>query len=277
MVVTGASTGIGRATALHLDELGFSVHAGVRKPADAERLAADASDRFSTVIVDVTDSASIAQAAAAVKEAAGEFGLAGLVNNAGIAVPGPLEFLPIDDFRRQIEVNLTGHVAVTQALLPQIRAAKGRIVNVTSIGGLIAFPFMGAYHASKFALEAVTDALRRELRPWGIHVAAIEPGSVATDIWERGQKQADQIREAMPAEGERLYGLALDDYQEVLDRTAERGIDPRKVAEAIEHALTSRRPKTRYLVGTDASIQARIEKLLPDRVFDAIVARSIGG
>ncbi len=277
MVVTGASTGIGRATALHLDELGFSVHAGVRKTADAERLTADASDRLSTVIVDVTDSESIAKTAAGVERAVGAAGLAGLVNNAGIAVPGPLEFLPIDDFRRQLEVNLTGHVAVTQALMPQIRAAKGRIVNVTSIGGLIAFPFMGAYHASKFALEAVTDALRRELRPWGIHVAAIEPGSVATEIWERGQNQADQIREAMPAEGERLYGVALDDYQEVLDKTAERGIEPRKVAEAIEHALTSRRPKTRYLVGTDASIQARIEKLLPDRVFDAIVARSIGG
>jgi len=277
IVVTGASTGIGRATALHLDELGFSVHAGVRKPADAERLAADASERFSVVIVDVTDSASIATAVAAVERAAGGSGLAGLVNNAGIAVPGPLEFLPIEDFRRQIEVNLTGHVAVTQAFLPQLRTAKGRIVNVTSIGGLIAFPFMGAYHASKFALEAVTDALRRELRPWGIHVAAIEPGSVATDIWERGQKQADEIRESMPAEGERLYGVALDDYQTVLDKTAERGIEPRKVAQAIEHALTSRRPKTRYLVGTDASIQARIEKLLPDRVFDAIVARSIGG
>ena len=276
-MVTGASTGIGRATALHLDELGFSVHAGVRKPADAERLAADASERFSVVIVDVTDSASIATAVAAVERAAGGSGLAGLVNNAGIAVPGPLEFLPIEDFRRQIEVNLTGHVAVTQAFLPQLRTAKGRIVNVTSIGGLIAFPFMGAYHASKFALEAVTDALRRELRPWGIHVAAIEPGSVATDIWERGQKQADEIRESMPAEGERLYGVALDDYQTVLDKTAERGIEPRKVAQAIEHALTSRRPKTRYLVGTDASIQARIEKLLPDRVFDAIVARSIGG
>lgn len=275
VVVTGASTGIGRATALHLDGLGFHVHAGVRRSEDGATLAAEGSGRLAPLIVDVTDPAAIAAAAESVAAATGPDGLAGLVNNAGIAIAGPLEVLPIDDFRHQIEVNLIGHVAVTQAFLPLLRPAKGRIVNVTSVGGRIAFPFMGAYHAAKFGLEAVSDSLRRELRGWGMHVAVIEPGSVATAIWERGEEIAAKLREQMSPEGEALYGAALDEYQQVLERTAERGIEPIKVAEAIEHALTSSRPKTRYLVGLDAAVQARLAKVLPDRAFDAIVARAI--
>jgi NAD(P)-dependent dehydrogenase (short-subunit alcohol dehydrogenase family) len=275
VVVTGASTGIGRAAALHLESLGFVVHAGVRRDADAEGLAREAGAGLRPLLVDVTDAQQVTAAAGAVAEAAGSAGLWGLVNNAGVAVPGPLEFLPLDDWRRQLEVNLTGQVLVTQALLGPVRAARGRIVNVTSIGGLIAFPFMAAYHAAKFGLEAVTDSLRRELRPWGIHVCAVEPGSVATKIWERGQETSERVRAELPAEADQLYGPALDSYQAVARKTGERGIDPIEVARVIEHALTARRPHTRYLVGRDAKLQARLAKILPDRLLDAIIAREM--
>jgi NAD(P)-dependent dehydrogenase (short-subunit alcohol dehydrogenase family) len=274
VLISGASTGIGRATALHLDAMGFRVHAGVRKEADGLGLEQEAAGPLSHVILDVTDAAQIAAAAAQIGEQA-PGGLWGLVNNAGIAVAGPLEYLPLEDWRWQLEVNLTGHVAVTQALMPHLRKTRGRIVNVTSIGGLIAFPFMGAYHAAKFGLEAVSHALRRELRPWGMHVCSVEPGSIATNIWERGDEIADEVRRKLPAEAEENYGQTLDDYQELLQRTAERGIEPVKVAKVIEHALTSSRPRTRYLVGTDARVQARVAKVLPDGVMDALIDRGI--
>lgn len=275
VVVTGASTGIGRTTALHLDSLGMTVHAGVRKRADADELATVGSERLRPLKIDVTEPDEIAAAAEQVRATCGSEGLRGLVNNAGVAVPGPIEFIPMADFRNQIEVNLIGQVAVTQAFMPLLRAGAGRVVNITSIGGRIAFPFMGAYHAAKFGLEATSDALRRELQPWGIHVAVIEPGSVATAIWERGEATADRVRGEMPPPAEDFYGETLDRYAGVLKKTAERGVDPAEVAKAVEHAITSSRPKTRYLVGTDAKIQARVAKYLPDRWFDRLVARSI--
>jgi NAD(P)-dependent dehydrogenase (short-subunit alcohol dehydrogenase family) len=274
VLVTGASTGIGRATALHLDAIGFRVHAGVRKEADGLGLEDEAAGPLSHVILDITDPAQVTAAAAQIGEAA-PGGVWGLVNNAGIAVAGPLEFLPLDDWRWQLDVNLTGHVAVIQALMPHLRRTRGRIVNVTSIGGLIAFPFMGAYHAAKFGLEAVSHALRRELRPWVMHVCSVEPGSVATNIWERGDEIAEGVRKKLPAAAEEHYGQTLDDYQELLHRTAERGVDPIRVAKVIEHALTSSRPRTRYLVGTDARVQARVAKVLPDGVMDALIDRGI--
>ena len=167
-LITGASTGIGKATALHLDGKGWRVFAGVRREEDAASLREAGSERLVPLMLDVTDAGQIADAAERIGAEVGEAGLDGLVNNAGIAVPGPLETLPIDDFKRQIEVNLTAHVAVTQAMLPAIRRARGRIVFITSIGGLMAFPMFGAYHAAKFGLEAVGDVFRQELRPWGI-------------------------------------------------------------------------------------------------------------
>jgi NAD(P)-dependent dehydrogenase (short-subunit alcohol dehydrogenase family) len=276
VLVTGASTGIGRETAVHLAARGFAVHAGVRRQDDGESVVAEGGGGIAPLLIDVTEADSIATAAAGVGKAVGDDGLWGLVNNAGIAVGGPLEFLPIDEFRRQIEVNLTGHVAVTQAFMPLLRRARGRIVNVTSIGGLIAFPFMGAYHAAKFGLEAVSDALRRELRPWGMHVSVVEPGSIATKIWERGDDTFGRIRAEMPGEGEELYGEILDKQAELLRETGDRGIDPIHVAKAIERALTASRPKTRYLVGSDAKVQARIASFAPDRAMDTIIARATG-
>lgn len=271
VLVTGASTGIGRATALRLDAAGWRVFAGVRREEDAESLRREASERLAPLTLDVT---AADQIAAAAERVGAEGGLAGLVNNAGVAVPSPLETIPIEDFRRQIEVNLTGQVAVTQALLPELRRGHGRVVFISSIGGRIAFPLTGAYHAAKFGVEAVGDVFRQELRPWGLRVSIVEPGSIDTPIWDRGERAADMIGERSPRR-EALYGRAIENYRRVVRQTAERGIPPEKVARVVEHALTSPRPRSRYLVGLDAKLQARLRPLIPTPLFDRIVARAM--
>jgi NAD(P)-dependent dehydrogenase (short-subunit alcohol dehydrogenase family) len=273
VLVTGASTGIGRATALRLDASGWQVFAGVRKEADAEALREAGSPRLTPLTLDVTEPEQIAAAAERI-EAEAEGGLDGLVNNAGVAVPGPLETIPLEDFRRQIEVNLVAYVAVTQAMLDQIRRAEGRVVFLSSIGGRMAFPFGGPYHASKFGTEAIGDVFRQELRPWGLRVSIVEPGSIDTPIWERGQRTATDIAARSP-KTEMLYGNAIERFRKVIEDTAARGIPPEKVAAAIAHALESSRPKARYLVGLDAKLQARLKPLIPTAVFDRIVARSL--
>jgi NAD(P)-dependent dehydrogenase (short-subunit alcohol dehydrogenase family) len=273
VLVTGASTGIGRATALRLDADGWRVLAGVREPADGESLRAAASERLLPVTLDVTEPEQIAAAAELVGREAPN-GLDGLVNNAGVAIPGPLETIPLEDFRRQIEVNLTAYVAVAQAMLPSIRQAEGRLVFLSSIGGRVAFPFGGPYHASKFATEAIGDVFRQELRPWGIKVALVEPGSIDTPIWDRGQRKSEEIAAKSPRTN-LLYGAAIEKFRKVIEDTAERGIPPEKVANAISHALESNRPKSRYLVGLDAKVQARLKPLIPTAVFDRIVARQL--
>lgn len=276
VLVTGASTGIGRATALHLDQRGWRVFAGVRREEDADSLREAASAQLESLMLDVTDAGQIVAAAERIGAETGRAGLDGLVNNAGIAVPGPLETLPIEDFKRQIEVNLTAQVAVTQAVLPAIRGARGRIVFITSIGGLMAFPMFGAYHAAKFGLEAVGDVFRQELRPWGISVSVVEPGSIATPIWERGEAEVEAIAGRARDGHTDLYGKAIDAYREVARKTGARGIPPEKVAARIEHALSAGRPRTRYLVGADARGQAFASRVLPDRLVDWIVARATG-
>jgi NAD(P)-dependent dehydrogenase (short-subunit alcohol dehydrogenase family) len=275
-LVTGASTGIGRATVLRLDAAGWRVFAGVRKEEDAASLREAGSERLVPLMLDVTEAGQIAAAAGRIGAAVGEAGLDGLVNNAGIAVPGPLETLPIEDFKRQIEVNLNAHVAVTQAMLPAIRSARGRIVFITSIGGLMAFPMFGAYHAAKFGLEAVGDVFRQELRPWGIRVAIVEPGSIATPIWERGDAEVETLAQRSGGDHADLYGEAIETYREVARKTGARGIPPEKVATKIEHALSARRPRSRYLVGVDARGQALAARVLPDRLLDWVVARATG-
>lgn len=275
-LITGASTGIGRATALTLAQRGFEVFAGVRKKADGEAVKEAAGGGVTPLIIDVTKPASIAKAKAAISETAGERGLAALVNNAGIAISGPLELLPLDDFRKQLEVNLTGHLAVTQAMLPLLRTARGRIVNVTSIGGRIAYPFTGPYHASKWGLEALSDSLRVELQPWGIDVIVIEPGNIATEIWDRGLDTGAETREKLGAEGQRLYGKALDKIEKTMRKAGESGIPAEKVAETIAEALSAERPRTRYLIGSDAKRALTGKQLLPDRAFDQVVTRLTG-
>lgn len=264
--ITGASTGIGHAAALDLDRRGFRVFATVRREEDGEALAARASSRLRVLLLDVTDADAIAQAAAAVEASVGEAGLDGLVNNAGIVEPGPIEFIPLDSLRRQWEVNVTGQVAVTQALLPLLRRAGGRIVNVGSVGGLSVLPFAGAYCASKFALEAVTDALRMELKAWDIDVVIVEPGSVATPIWMKG------VGKMLPEEAEALYGAGIRAMKQAIEANASRSISADVVARVIHKALTARRPRTRYLVGRMAYVRVLVQKL-PDRLRDRLLLR----
>ena len=271
VVVTGASTGIGWAAAGALRDNGLDVFAGVRKDVDAVR-ARDAGLRPLTL--DVTDTESIAAAA---DEVAAAGPLTALVNNAGVAVSGPVEYVPIDEWRRQLETNLIGQVAVIQAFLPQIRTAGGgRIVNVSSIGGRIALPLAGPYAASKFALEAVSDSLRRELRGQGIDVALIEPGGVKTPIWEKGVDTADSIEQSMPPEGRERYTPIIRAIRKQVEQIATKtGMDPSVVADAIVHAVTARRPRTRYLLGREARMRWAIAKRVPDRWFDALIGRAL--
>jgi NAD(P)-dependent dehydrogenase (short-subunit alcohol dehydrogenase family) len=272
VLVTGASTGIGEATVLHLRELGFDPIAAVRKDEDAERLEGRG---LRTTRIDVTDADQIAAARAAL----GDEPLAGLVNNAGIAVAAPLEFLPVDRLRQQLEINLIGQVAVTQAFFAALRRGRGRIVNVSSIGGRVAPPLVSAYAASKFGLEGVSDSLRRELRGQGIDVVLIEPGGVKTPIWTKATRLADEmIGDDMPPEAERLYGRMIEAVRARTKRIDEQsGIEPREVAEVIGTAMTASRPRTRYMVGRDAKVRALMARVLPDRVMDRLIARALGG
>jgi NAD(P)-dependent dehydrogenase (short-subunit alcohol dehydrogenase family) len=251
------------------------VLAGVRRPADGDELRAASTGRLVPVLLDVTDAGTIERAVQEASAVAPE-GLAGLVNNAGLAVAGPLEFLPIDELRRQLEVNLIGQVAVTQAFLPAIRRARGRVVNMTSVGGRIVNPFMGPYHASKWGLEAISDAQRKELRPWGIRVVAIEPGTIDTEIWRKGTDQANEVIEGMPDEGRRLYAESLPKALAMAERLSKRAIPADRVAKVVERALTARRPRARYVVGADARLLITLRQVLPDRAMDAIEARVIG-
>jgi NAD(P)-dependent dehydrogenase (short-subunit alcohol dehydrogenase family) len=275
-LITGASTGIGEACARRLDANGWRVFAGVRREEDAAKLRSTLSPEARPVIVDVTDVRTIADAAALIKSTSPGDGLSGLVNNAGIAIAAPLEYLPLDEFRQQIEVNVTGQLAVTQAMLPLLRQATGRIVLMGSIGGRMATPFMAPYNASKYALEAIADALRLELQPWDIQVAIIEPGSIATPIWAKGDATAARLAARIPAEAQQRYGTAVAALREAAAAAGRRGISPDLVAAAVEHALTSDRPRTRYLVGTDAKVRARLAALFPDRLRDRMLTRFLG-
>ncbi|MBI3958529.1 MAG: SDR family oxidoreductase [Chloroflexi bacterium] len=270
VVITGTSTGIGRACALWMDRAGWRVFAGVRKEADAQQLRAEASERLTPVFVDVTDATSIAAMAAEVKAAVGDDGLHGLVNNAGMATGGVLEFVELAELRRVLEVNVTGQLAVTQPLIPLLRQAKGRIVMMSSIAGRSSTPLLGLYAASKHALEALTDALRLELHPWGIQVVSIQPGTIATPIWGKALAYAEEVAPTYPPEALRLYGPLLDALFNSLRKRTGGGIPAEAVAEAVHHALTAPTPKTRYVVGRSAKIRVWIERL-PDRLRDRVM------
>ena len=272
VLVTGTSSGIGRATAVHLASRGMRVLAGVRREEDGASIRACSPELITPVVLDVTDPA----APGRVRELAEEHGLYGLVNNAGVTVQGPIEFLEPDDMRRQLEINVVAPVALTAAVLPALRASKGRIVIVGSIGGRMALPFVAPYHASKFALEGVADSLRMEVKPFGIEVALVEPGSVKTEIWRKGEEAGRRQLAELPNEGRQLYGKRLEGLIKMARKTGERGVEPIAVAEAIHEALTARRPRTRYIVGSDARVQALLANVLPDRALDALTARLTG-
>jgi NAD(P)-dependent dehydrogenase (short-subunit alcohol dehydrogenase family) len=270
-LITGASTGIGRASALRLASAGWTVLAGVRDAAAGESLAQAApGGRVRALTLDVTDPAQIAAAATELPQE----GLHALVNNAGIGIGGPLEVISDADLRRQFDVNVFAQIAVTRAMLPALRRAGGRIVFISSIGGLVALPFTAPYGASKHAIEAFGDALRVELHSSGIQVALVEPGSVATPIWDKSRAQADRV--AIPPELQEQYGRIPAAMDKVLEDTARRGVPAEQVAATIERALTARRMRARYLVGRDAQAMLALRRLLPARVFDRFVRRRLG-
>lgn len=285
-LITGASTGIGEATALRLAGAGWTVLAGVRGEDAGARLAAKApSGRVLPLRLDVTDFEQIRQAAGRVSELAGEGEsspgrLDALINNAGIGYGGPLELLHPDELRDQFDVNVLGQVAVTQALLPALRAARthggtgGRIVFMSSVGGRVPMAFTAPYAASKHAIEAIGDALRVELASSGVQVTLIEPGSVLTPIWDKARESGDRI--AVPAQLEREYGHVPAAMDKVLHDTAKRGVPPEQVAQTIERALTARRMRARYVVGRDARAMIVAKRLLPDHVFDRVAKRVLG-
>ncbi len=284
VLITGSSTGIGQACALELHRQGFRVFAGVRRHDDGQRLVEQTSSDMVPILLDVTDADAIAQAAATINETTGATGLGGLINNAGITVAFPLEFLPTDEFRRQLEVNLVGPLAVTQAMLPMLRSAKGRIVNVSSISGLVAGPYVGAYAASKHALEAITDSLRVEVRNFGLKVALIEPGDVDTSIWQKSRAAADQLRDALvdkfsdsvPQDVRDCYAEDIAAMRAAAERIANAAMPAKRVVRAIAHALCAKRPKTRYPVGAKAWAISSLLRYLPDRLRDSMVCRSLG-
>src|SRR5262245_8222184 len=260
-LITGASSGIGRACATHLAARGFEVLAGVRNEADAP-------PHTEPVRLDVTSAEDIAAAA----ERVGTH-LHALVNNAGIAVNGPIEVVPVEEWRRQLEINVIGQVAVTRALLPALLNARGRIVNMSSVSGRNALPMIGPYAASKFALEAFNDALRREVEPHGVKVACVEPGIIVTPVWSKSRATGEQIVDTMPADARRRYEPLIKAMRGFADSAERDGLPPEAVAEVVGHALTARRPRTRYVVGREARVRVAIGRLLPDRAMDALIRR----
>jgi NAD(P)-dependent dehydrogenase (short-subunit alcohol dehydrogenase family) len=274
VVVTGASTGIGAACALYLVDEGFRVFATVRKRRDADRIVALGRSRVEPLFLDVTDAGSITRAAQSVETALEGAGLAGLVNNAGVSVDVPLECVDIAALRLQLEVNAIAPVAVTQAFLPLLRLARGRVVNVSSIQGRIASPYSGPYCMSKFALEAFTDCLRQELVGWEMHVASVEPGAIDTAIWDKGRED-DWSAQASRQDLE-LYGDGYRAFRRFSEKNAAGAIPCDAVSQAIFHALTARRPRTRYLIGTDARVYGRLARFCPDRVVDWVTRKVMG-
>lgn len=276
-LVTGASTGIGHACAAALAERGFHVFAGVRKEADAERIRGEGRGRIEPVLLDVTNPQQIAGVCAYVSGVVGDSGLRGLVNNAGIGVVGPLEFIPPEDFELQLNVNVKGLLAVTQAFLPLLRLAQGRLCFISSTNGFLSPPFTGPYAASKFAVEALGDALRVELARWKIRVSLIEPGAVATPIWEKSKVSNEAMLARMPAECEALYGEALGKLRREVEKLSRGAAPVSSVARCVVHAITARRPKPRYLCGRGAIPAWILARWLPDTWRDAIISKVMVG
>jgi len=275
VVVTGVSTGIGRGATQVLIDKGFHVFGTVRKQTDADRLKQAYGDQFTPLLFDVTDAAGARASVETVRKALNGQTLAGLVNNAGIAVAGPLLMLPIEDFRQQMEVNVTGLVITSQAFAPLLAAdpgttgAPGRIVNISSVGGRNAMPFMAPYSASKFAVEAISESLRRELQLFGIDVIVVAPGAVATPIWDK----ADEV-DVTPYAGS-AYAPGLDRLRAFMMESGPKGLPPETIGLAIHKALTVARPKVRYTVTPDP-IQALMSEILPKRMLDRIVGKRLG-
>ena len=271
MLVSGASSGIGAACTARLAAAGYDVVAGMREPCDRPAESSGAS--VHVVPLDVTCAASVTRAVEFATTLAGDRGLAALVNCAGISVMGPIETLPIDRWRRQYEVNVFGTVALTQACLPALRRARGRVVIVSSIAGRVSTAYSGAYSSSKYALEAIADALRLEVARWHVGVSLIEPGAIATPIWLKVDASWAEAATGAAPDVSALYRSAIAGMRAEVARYGARAIGVEPVVRAIEHALTSRRPRIRYLVGREARLRATVRAWLPDRLHDALMRR----
>ncbi len=286
ILITGASTGIGRTCAAYLASQGFSVFAAVRTTSAADSIRSEAgasglADRLRPIILDVTNPATISAAAASLEAIVGNDGLAGLVNNAGVGVVGPVEFVPIDEWRRQFDVNVFGQIAVTQAMLPLLRTrvlrtgrGSARIVMVSSIAGLVGQPILGPYSSSKHALEAVADALRLELARHGIRTCLVEPGAIQSEIWRKGDASASAIDRS--SEQFRLYGQMIDAVAHRAADAGRRAIPAITAARVIERCLTAAKAPERVLVGRDAKMAAWARWMLPTSLFDVLMARALG-
>lgn len=266
--ITGASTGIGLDAALRMSGRGWTTFGGVRRSEDADRLIDISEDRIIPVLCDITDPEQVSEAAGLAMSATGGT-LTGLVNNAGVARPGPLEILPVDDLREQLEVNVIGQLAITQAFVEPLRREAGRIVNIGSVSGMFGAPGIGAYAMSKFALEGFNDVLRRELAPWKISVSLIQAGSVETPIWEKTIAATQPLLDGLDDDQRALYGPVMGPLAE--SAASEKTTPLSAVTDAIEHALVDRRPRTRYAIGPSARWITVLRRVLPDRGLDQLL------
>jgi NAD(P)-dependent dehydrogenase (short-subunit alcohol dehydrogenase family) len=272
-LVTGTSTGIGEACVARLAGHGWTVHAGVRRDEDGRRLAEQCTGDVRPVLLDVSDRDRMRRVVDDLASATGTTGLQGLVNNAGIGVGGPVEYLGEDDWRRVFDVNFFSVIALTQMAMPLLRAGRGRIVDIGSVGGRLAAPGLAPYSASKHALEALCESMRHELDRSGspVRVVLVEPGAVKTAIWAKADDSADEIERALGPEGLARYGWLVDEARGFIDDSRARGVEPEAVAEVVEQALTAMRPKPRYLVGPDAKFAGHVIARAPDRLRGALL------
>ncbi|MGS2648637.1 SDR family NAD(P)-dependent oxidoreductase [Streptosporangium sp. LJ11] len=266
VLVTGASSGIGRATALLLAREGFTVYAGVRKESDGQALG----PTVTPILLDVTDAGQIAEAAERLSH------LDALVNNAGIGVTGPLEFVPLDALRRQYEVNVFGQIAVTQAMLPMLRASRGRVVTVGSVGSWITLPFGGPLCSSKHAIRSLNDALRMEVKPWRIRAVLIEPGSIHTEAVDKLEDEVEPRLASLGEQGRQLYGAAYRTMTTAGLKEERSGSSPDVVARAVLHALTARKPRSRYPVGKKSRLMSTLGRIVPQYTLDRLRLRALG-
>jgi NAD(P)-dependent dehydrogenase (short-subunit alcohol dehydrogenase family) len=271
VLVTGAGRGIGKSIVGHLASRGWDVVAGVRSERDAGVVAALSPQRISSVILDVTDAGHIAKLEASLPER-----LDAVVNNAGIVVSGPMETVSPDDWREQLEINVIGQLAVTQAVLPRLRKSRGRVVFISSVNGQLSMPLVGAYCASKFALEAAADALRMELRPWHVGVVIVEPAQTDTDMWHTAGDMVDQVEVKLTAEQRDLYARQIAGFKKRIPLSQKLAVPAEKVSAVVEQALTARRPRARYVVGVGPKLQVALMTNLPTRVRD-LALRKISG
>jgi len=271
VLVTGAGRGIGKSIVEHLASRGWDVVAGVRSERDAGVVTALSPQRISSVILDVTDAGHIAKLEASLPER-----LDAVVNNAGIVVSGPMETVSPDDWREQLEINVIGQLAVTQAVLPRLRKSQGRVVFISSVNGQLSMPLIGAYCASKFALEAAADALRMELRPWHIGVAIVEPAQTDTDMWHTADAMVDQVEAKLTAEQRDLYARQIAGFKKRIPLSQKMAVPAEKVSAVVEEALTARRPRARYVVGIGPKLQVALMKNLPTRMRDLALRKTSG-